>query len=264
MTYKEFLGSDLAQIAREKAGIFKAYAPAFSAPQTDLVRAVLTSEAARARTDLKNLDEHFHCYRQHGRLVYESQDQLLDLPLPALAGDHQSINAGLAIAIALSLKIESRAIAKGITSAQWPARLQALTHGPLSQIANAYTAELWLDGGHNPHAARALAGALADMETKSSRPLVLVMGMLANKDAPGFLDAFSGLAQSLIAVPIQDHTSLAAETLMDMAKGRGMGARAADTLTQAVKMACQTKDGQPPRILICGSLYLAGQALGLD
>ena len=210
------------------------------------------------------MDEHFHCYRQHGRLVYEDQDQLLDLPLPALAGDHQSINAGLAIAIALSLKIESRAIAKGITSAHWPARLQALTHGPLSKIANANNAELWLDGGHNPHAARALAGALADMETKSPRPLVLIMGMLANKDAPGFLDAFSGLAQSLIAVPIQNYASLGAETLMDMAKGRGMKARAADTLTQAVTRACQTKNGTPPRILICGSLYLAGQALDLD
>lgn len=261
--HKEFLGKDLAKIAREKAGIFKAHAPAFSAPQTDLVRAVLTSEAALTRTDLKNLDEHFHCYRQQGRLVYEDDGQLLDLPLPSLAGDHQSMNAGLAIAIAKSLKIDDRAIAKGITKAAWPARLQSITHGPLFEIANEHQAELWLDGGHNPHAARALAGALAEMEFKTSRPLVLIMGMLANKDAPGFLDAFAGLAQNLIAVPIQSHASLTPEILVDMAKGRGMETHTAETLEEAVKLACKTKSGIPPRILICGSLYLAGEVLAL-
>ncbi len=206
--HKEFLGKDLAKIAREKAGIFKAYTPAFSAPQTDLVRAVLTSEAALTRTDLKNLDEHFHCYRQQGRLVFEDDEQLLDLPLPSLAGDHQSINAGLAIAIAKSLKIDDHAITTGITKATWPARLQSITQGALFDIAHQHQAELWLDGGHNPHAARALAGALAEIEAKTSRPLVMIMGMLANKDAPGFLDAFTGLAQNLIAVPIRNHASL--------------------------------------------------------
>ncbi|PHR91649.1 MAG: bifunctional folylpolyglutamate synthase/dihydrofolate synthase [Robiginitomaculum sp.] len=261
--HKEFLGNDLAGIAREKAGIFKPHTPAFSAPQTNLVRAVLSSEAATARTDLKNLDEHFHCYRQQGRLVYEDEGQLLDLPLPALTGDHQTINAGLAIAIAKTLHIDDRAIAKGIANARWPARLHPLTHGPLFEITNAHQAELWLDGGHNPHAARAIAAALAEIENKSPRPLVLVMGMLANKDAPGFLDAFTGLAHALIAVPIRDHAAIGPDSLIDMAKGRGLEAYAADTLTQAVIKACTLKTEMPPRILICGSLYLAGEALAL-
>ena len=261
--HKEFLGKDLAQIAREKAGIFKQHVPAFSAPQTSLVRAVLTTEAALSRTELKSLDEDFHCYFQQGRLVYEDDGQLLDLPLPSLKGNHQSINAGLAIAVAKSLAVDDRAIAKGIESANWPARLQALTNGPLFEIANQHQAELWLDGGHNPHAAKALAGAFAEMETKTSRPLVLIMGMLANKDAPGFLDAFTGLAQSLIAVEINNHTGLATETLVDVAKGRGMKASAADDLKEAVAVACNTGGTIPPRILICGSLYLAGEVLAL-
>ena len=261
--HKEFLGKDLAEIAREKAGIFKPHTPAFSAAQQDVVRAVLTSEAMLARTTLKNLEEHFQCYRQQGRLVYEDDDQLLDLPLPQLTGDHQTINAGLAIAIAKSLKIDDRAIAKGIAGAAWPARLQPITHGPLFEIANEHKCELWLDGGHNPHAARALAGALAEIENKSPRPLVLIMGMLANKDAPGFLDAFSGLAQGLIAISIQDHAALAPEILVDLAKGRGMETGIAESLKQAVELACKTKTDTPPRILICGSLYLAGEVLGL-
>lgn len=262
--HAEFLGRDLAQITREKAGVFKPYTPAFSAPQPDLVRSVLTAEARRAKTDLQNLDEHFQCYRQHGRLVFEDNDELLDLPLPALHGEHQTINAGLAIAIAKSLLMDGKAIAKGLQSVTWPARMQPLTRGPLARIAGECQAELWLDGGHNPHAARAIASAFAEMEAKTSRPLILIMGMLANKDAPGFLDAFDGLAHTLIAVPVPDHAALATETLIDIAKGRGMGTHAATGLLGALKQACALNLETPPRILICGSLYLAGQALGLD
>lgn len=261
--HKEFLGTDIAGIAREKAGIFKAHTPAFSAPQTDLVRAVLQASAATIRCDLKNLDEDFHCYRQQGRLVFENQDQLLDLDLPALLGDHQTINAGLAIAVAKSLHFDDKAINKGIGSVSWPARMQPITSGTLFEIVKPFEAELWLDGGHNPHAAAALAATLAELEAKSSRPLVLVMGMLANKDAPGFLDAFVGLASALIAVPIPHHTSLGGETLVDMAKGRSIQGHVRDNLEDALALAATLSGGEPPRILICGSLYLAGHALGL-
>ncbi len=261
--HAEFLGRDLAAIAREKAGIFKPHVPAFSARQSDLVHAVLEGEAGKTRSTLKNAGEHFQCYAQQGRLIYEDDNQLLDLPLPALIGEHQVINAGLAIAAARSLLIDERAIAEGLQTATWPARLQSLTQGPLADIARKSGAELWLDGGHNPHAARALAAALAGLEARASRPLVLVMGMLANKDAPGFLDAFAGLAHSLIAVPIEDHASLAPETLIDIAKGRNMDGHAAGNLQSALKTSCAIDPKNPPRILICGSLYLAGQALAL-
>jgi len=259
--HAEFLGRDLAGIAREKAGIFKPHTPAFSAGQSPVVRAVLETEAAKAHTKLESMGEHFSTYAQQSRLVYEDDNTLLDLPLPALRGAHQIANAGLAITLARTLLIDEAAIAKGIETASWPARLQALTSGTLADIARKQDAQLWLDGGHNPHAARALASAIAELDASDSRPLTLIMGILANKDAPGFLDAFEGLAHSLIAVPITNHASLSPESLKDIAKGRGIKAYAADNLTAALDLALGENNENPKRILICGSLYLAGMAL---
>ncbi|NNC38356.1 MAG: bifunctional folylpolyglutamate synthase/dihydrofolate synthase [Acidimicrobiales bacterium] len=262
--HAEFLGRDIAQIAREKAGILKRHTPAYSAPQSELVRAVLESEAEKTRCTLAFANEGFRAYAQQGRLVFEDGDELLDLPLPALRGAHQIQNAGLAIALAKSLQLDRRAIAKGLEQTQWPARLQSLTDGKLARIAQKAGAELWLDGGHNPHAGLALASGLAELDAKSPRPLIMIAGMLANKDAPGFLDAFDGLAKTLIAVPIPGHAGLLPETLADIAKGRGMNSFTNDTLEAAVQRACELKTKTPPRILICGSLYLAGQVLSLD
>ncbi len=259
--HAEFLGRDLAQIAREKAGVFKPNTPAYSAEQSSLVHAVLDGEAVKTRCKLQSMGEHFSAYAQQGRLVFEDEKSLLDLPLPTLRGTHQIQNAGLAVAVAKSLLIDERAIAKGIETASWPARLQALSKGPLAEMASNAGAQLWLDGGHNPHAGRALANAMAELDAAEPRPLILIMGILANKDAPGFLNAFAGLAQSLIAIPIPDHSSLAAENLMDIAKGRGIKASAAYNLNEAMKAAIDAKTQTPPRILICGSLYLAGHVL---
>ena len=188
--HAEFLGRDLAKIAREKAGIFKAFTPAFSAPQSKIVSAILEQEAGKTRADLKISGQHFSAYRQHGRLNFEESNTVLDLPEPNLRGAHQITNAGLAIALARSLRIDDKSIAKGILSATWPARLQPLIQGKLAVLAKKHAAQLWLDGAHNPHAARALAAAMAELDARSPRPLVLIMGMLANKDAPGFLDMF--------------------------------------------------------------------------
>ncbi|PHQ66919.1 MAG: bifunctional folylpolyglutamate synthase/dihydrofolate synthase [Robiginitomaculum sp.] len=259
--HAEFLGRDLAQITREKSGIFKAHSPAFSAEQTSLVRAVLDAEASKTRCKLQSMGEQFSAYAQQGRLIFEDENTLFDLPLPTLRGAHQIMNAGLAVAVAKSLLIDERAIAKGIETAVWPARLQPLSKGPLAKIANAAGAQLWLDGGHNPHAGRALASAMAELDANEPRPLILIMGILANKDAPGFLDAFEGLAQKLVAVPIKDHASLSPESLTDIAKGRGIKADASDSVETAIIQILKTKTKVPPRILICGSLYLAGTVL---
>ena len=259
--HAEFLGRDLAQIAREKAGIFKAHTPAFSAEQSKLVGAVLDAEAAKSRAVLKSMGEHFSAYAQQGRLVFEDENTLLDLPLPKLRGAHQIKNAGLAIALARALLIDDTAIAKGIETANWPARLQPLSIGALAKLAISSGAELWLDGGHNPHAATALATAMAELDAQKPRPLILIMGMLANKNAAGYLDAFEGMANQLVAVPIPDHASLSAENLMDIAKGRNINASAANTVEQAVKQIMAKVLTPPPRILICGSLYLAGHVL---
>ena len=260
--HADFLGRDLAQIAREKAGIFKQFSPVISAAQAPVVKAVLEQEAHKIRTQIRFFGEDFCSYIQHERLIYEDENALLDLPKPCLRGQHQVENAGLAIATARLLMIGDEAISEGLQTALWPARLQPLTRGKLAEPAHAHAAELWLDGGHNPHAARALADSIAALNARDPRPLVLIMGMLASKDAPAYLEAFKGLAAHLIAVPIPGHASLSPESLMDIAEGRGLKAHRAETLQEAVEMASGLT-GTPPRILICGSLYLAGEALKL-
>lgn len=273
LDHAEFLGRDLAGIAREKAGIMKAHTPVIIGPQSDLVRAVLDAEANKTRADAKFWGESFRAYRQHGRLVFEDDGQLLDLPLPALIGDHQVMNSGTAIAIARQMQIPEEAIEKGLQTVSWPARMQNLTTGGLADMVAESGGELWLDGGHNPHAARAVANAIAELEAKTPRPLILVTGILANKDIGGFLDAFEGLASAVIGVDIPDHASLAPETLIEIAKSRGMLGQVASNLIDAVQRAINTGEALsrqtaaepivPPRILICGSLYLAGEVLKL-
>lgn len=272
--HAEFLGRDLAGIAREKAGIMKRHMPVIIGAQSELVHAVLRSAAQKVGAPITVFDEDYRAYAQHGRMVFENDDQLLDLPLPALIGSHQIQNAGLAVAAAKLLQFSDHAIEQGLSKAQWPARMQRLTSGPLADMAQSEGAELWLDGGHNPHAAKGLAAAMADQETAHSRPLVLVMGILANKDAGGFLDQFEGLASALVAVDIAGHAGLSPNTLAELASTRGMVSGAEENLTAAVQRALntgaalsrQTKDAPiiPPRVLICGSLYLAGQVLAMD
>ena len=273
LDHAEFLGRDLAAIAREKAGIMKAHTPVIIGPQSDLVRAVLDAEANKTRADAKFWGADFRAYEQHGRLVFEDDGHLLDLPLPALIGDHQVMNAGTAIAIARHMQLPEKAIEKGLLNVSWPARMQNLTTGALADMVAKSGGELWLDGGHNPHAARAVASAVASLEAKSPRPLILVTGILANKDIGGFLDAFEGLASAVIGVDIPDHASLAPETLIEIAQSRGMSGQVAGNLIDAVQRAITTGETlsqpnanapmTPPRILICGSLYLAGEVLKL-
>jgi dihydrofolate synthase/folylpolyglutamate synthase len=270
--HAEFLGRDLSKIAREKAGIMKRHMPVISGPQSDLVNAVLRSEAQKIGAAHTAWGEQYRAYEQHGRMVFEDDDQLMDLPLPALVGAHQIQNAGLAVAAAKLLQCDSDAIEKGLSQASWPARMQRLTGGPLAKTAHASGAELWLDGGHNPHAAKVIASVMADQEARSSRPLILVMGILANKDAGGFLDQFEGLASALIAVNIEGHSALSPDTLCELARARGIKADVSEDITEAVQRAARMGqsdsqefdgDSPAPRILICGSLYLAGQVLGL-
>ncbi|GHB02601.1 bifunctional folylpolyglutamate synthase/dihydrofolate synthase [Algimonas arctica] len=269
--HAEFLGRDLAGIAREKAGIIKPSVPVFTGPQHELVDAVLEAEARKARAPIQSWGQDFRAYRQQGRLLFETDKELLDLPLPALAGDHQIMNAGLAIAVARDIGISPDHIATGLSAATWPARMQPLMSGPLVDIAADLGAEVWLDGGHNPHAAQALSAHMASLEARSPRPLILIMGILANKNASAFLDYFEGLAAGLVAVDIPDHASLSPDVLVELAATRGMAAIVGSNLTDALQKAVDMGDAlsrqaieepiTPPRILICGSLYLAGRVL---
>jgi dihydrofolate synthase / folylpolyglutamate synthase len=259
----DYLGTDLPGIAREKAGIFKRGVPALAAPQPRDALHVLEREAARVMAPLKIAGEDWMATEERGRLVYQDQDGLLDLPSPRLFGRHQFDNAGVAIAAlrALQVKLPASAFEEGLAKVDWPARLQRLSHGPLVELAPKGS-ELWLDGGHNPDGGRAVAAALADLEERVSRPLVLIVGMLSTKDSEGFLRNFTGLARRVIAVPIEgQEKTLAPGAIAEAVRRVGIPAGSCEGVEQALGAAGRLGLDPPARILITGSLYLAGGVL---
>ena len=203
MDHLEFLGDTIEKIAAEKAAILKRGVPAAIAPQAEVPLNVIERAAAQVRAPLRVCGQHWNVHEERGRLVYQDDDGLLDLPLPKLHGRHQLDNAGTAIATlrACGLALPMAAFEAGIAKAEWPARMQHLSQGALKQLVPAGS-ELWLDGGHNAEGGRAIASALGDLEERVSRPLIVVVGMLTTKDSAGFLRNFSGLARRVIAVPI--------------------------------------------------------------
>ncbi|MGE5772841.1 MAG: bifunctional folylpolyglutamate synthase/dihydrofolate synthase [Hyphomicrobiales bacterium] len=262
--HTDFLGDSLGKIAAEKAGILKRGVPAVIASQNREALAVIERQAGRLGAPLKIAGEDWTATEERGRLVYQDEAGLLDLPAPRLYGRHQFENAGLAIAALRATRqfaIPGAAFDAGMTKAEWPARLHRLAHGRLVELAPTGS-ELWLDGGHNPDGGRAVAAALADLEERVSRPLVLVVGMLASKDCEGFLSNFAGLARRLIAVPIPGaEKGLSPETVADIARSIGLSATSRDNLAEAFDAARKLDLEPPPRILITGSLYLAGEVL---
>src|SRR6185369_4752041 len=265
MDHVEFLGDTIEKIAAEKAGIFRDGVPAVIAPQTDAVSRVLERHAERAHAPLHVAGQHWHASIEHGRLVYQDDRGLLDLPPPKLFGRHQFDNAGTAIAAlrAGGVNLPARAIEQGLTRAEWPARLQRLTTGKLVSLAPA-DAELWLDGGHNADGGRAIAAALGDLEERVSRPLLLVVGMLSTKDRFAFLRNFTGLVRRVFGVPIHQEKGVPAEEIAASAQRAGMPADAAESIEDALKAIGELGFAPPPRILITGSLYLAGEALAAN
>jgi dihydrofolate synthase/folylpolyglutamate synthase len=260
--HQQYLGVTLTLIAHEKAGILKRQVPAIVGVQPDEARAEIERVAARAGAPLWIANQDWQSFEQHGRLVYQDESGLLDLPLPSLQGRHQVDNAGNAIAAVRALgddRIGDHHIAEGLKSVIWPARMQRLGPGALWTLVPA-DAELWLDGGHNPSAGRALAQAFSDLNDRHSRPLVLVWGMLNTKDVSSFIGAFAGIAHRAVALNIPDEeNAVAAEALAETARGKGLAAETAASLEDALRQASLTTPA--PRILICGSLYLAGWAL---
>ncbi|WP_029004264.1 bifunctional folylpolyglutamate synthase/dihydrofolate synthase [Azorhizobium doebereinerae] len=263
----EFLGDTVAAIAGEKAGIIKPRVPVIVGDQPDEALAVIERAAARARAPLFARGQHWTVHEEAGRLVYADEDGLLDLPRPRLIGPHQIDNAGLAVATLRAvpaLRLPATAVEAGIRGADWPARLQRLPPGPLVDRAPA-DVEVWLDGGHNAAGGQALAHALAELEERYSRPLVLVTGMLANKDVAGFLSAFSGLAREAICVPVPaEHNGMAPADLATVATALGFSASTAPDVGAALAGLAAFPVTPPPRVLICGSLYLAGAVLAAN
>jgi dihydrofolate synthase/folylpolyglutamate synthase len=266
LDHPEYLGDTLAAIAGEKAGIIKKNVPVVVAPQSSDALAVIEQRARELHAPLRIAGEHWNASEERGRLVYQDDDGLIDLPAPRLLGRHQFDNAGTAIAALRTarLAVPPSSYEAGLVKADWPARLQRLSQGKLLAMAP-QGSELWLDGGHNPGGALAVSAALGDLEERVPRPLVLIVGMLTTKDCEGFLRNFSGLTRRLFAIPVPgQHNGMLAEDIADVARKVGIPAQSRDTLETALAAAGRLGLDPAPRILITGSLYLAGEVLSLN
>ena len=260
--HQQYLGDTLALIAHEKAGILKRGVTSVVGVQPQEARDEIERMAERVRAPLLIAGQDWQAYEQHGHFVFQDENGLLDLPMPQLKGRHQIDNAGNAVAAIRALddrRINDRHIADGIRNTVWPARMQRLGPGALSGLVPPES-ELWLDGGHNPSAGRVLAQAFSELNERHSRPLVVIWGMLNTKDGGRFIGAFDGIASRVITLTIpEEENAVPAQSLAETARAHGLAAETADDLEQALRQAALVMP--PPRILICGSLYLAGRVL---
>jgi dihydrofolate synthase/folylpolyglutamate synthase len=266
MDHTEFLGDTLSAIAGEKAAIIKLGVPVISAEQQPEAMTVIEAQARRQRAPLHAAGQQWHVSVERGRLVYQDERGLMDLAAPRLFGRHQFDNAGLAIATLRAIESFKlpHAAYEGIVNAEWPARMQRLSSGRLSELGP-QGSEIWLDGGHNAEGGRVAAAALGDLEERVSRPLVVIAGMMANKNARAFLANFAGLTRHIIAVPIPDQdNAMPPDRLADAARALGMRVEISEGIEAALRGIAKLAYEVPPRILIAGSLYLAGHVLDLN
>ncbi len=258
LDHQDVLGGTLAEIAAHKAGILKPNTPGIIARQTDEARAIIEAEAARVGAPLLRQGMEWDAYAQAGRLIVQTETRLLDLPLPALQGSHQVENAGLACAALLAWReFDDSASAEGITRARWPARLQALTRGPLSAPIRAAGGEVWVDGGHNAHALAALAEWAAAQQARRGAPLIVIFAARARKDWGPALKRLAIMADCVIATPLREDGVPPAE-IAAYARSEGAASETSTSLHEAVARAAQFP---APRVLICGSFLLAAEAL---
>ena len=253
--HQQYLGETLPEIAGEKAGIIKRGVPCVVGPQQEAGLAVIEAVAARMGAPLSIFGQHWNVQEDRGRLIFQDDNGLLDLPLPSLPGPHQVQNAGAAIAALRLLGRDEAACEAAVTQAIWPARMQRLRIGPLAQGAPGV--ELWLDGGHNPAGGDAIAATLARMPARETH---LICGMLNTKDVRGYMRPLAPQVARLHAVSIPDEpNTLPAEVTRDAARDVGIAAEASGSVAEA--LASIAAANPSARVLICGSLYLAGQVL---
>ena len=258
-----YLGNTLQQIAGEKAGILKPGVPCIVARQPDEALRAIAARAAVTGSPLHAAGINWDAFEQHGRLVLQDENALLDLPLPRLIGRHQIDNAGCALAAARraeGLPLSEADLAAGLAKAVWPGRMERLGPGALYDFTSPGS-EIWVDGGHNPAAGEVLARVIADLEERVPCPIHLICGMMATKDAAGFLKHFKGLVEYVVTVPIPGQPNCyAPDALAALARGEGLHAVPAADLESAMA-ASRALSGGPVRLLITGSLYLAGHVL---
>ena len=253
LDHQQFLGDTIAKIASEKAGILKRGVPCVVARQSEEAMDVIEAQAAKVGAPLIAYGQHWHVFEERGRLVFQDETGLLDLPMPNLPGGHQVSNAGTALAALRTLGVGDPEAA--VTSAYWPARMQKLQEGPLLDLAP--KAEFWLDGGHNPAAGAAIAETFGRL---APRPTHVICGMLNTKDNANFLAPLTAFSETILTVAIPgEKNAVPAPDLSAMAASVGAQSSPAENLEAAVQ---QIVAANPrARILICGSLYLAGHVL---
>jgi len=257
LDHQSFLGDTIAAIAGEKTGILKAGVPCVCAAQLPEALAVIKAHAAKVGAPLYLQGRDWTVSETSSGIAFSFGARKFSLPRPALIGPHQIGNAGIAAAAACLLELPESAIAQGLSRARWPARMQRLTSGPLvAALPSGW--ELWLDGGHNPAAGQVLA----EMARRhwADQPLYGIVGMLNTKDSQGFLGPLGPCLKSLRSLTIPgEPNSLSAEEVAAAAKEQGLSAQASTSAAAAVDDLALLPG--PARILVCGSLYLAGHIL---
>lgn len=274
--HQEFLGSSLADIAGEKAGIIKQNQTVICAPQPPEVLERIDAQATRMKSRVRLGERDWFSFRENGRLLFETHGNststdlgttftgLRDYPLPNLVGDHQVTNAGTALAVADCLSISETAREQGLAHVTWPARLQSLSQGKWVRDIQMRLpkSEIWLDGGHNEAAASAISDWAQSRQAATPAPLHVICGMLKTKASQAFMEQIAGLNKTCkvslhaIAIPNQAN-SISAVDLAQSARDKSLPAQAHESLDQAIA----SIPHEDARILICGSLYLAGEIL---
>ncbi|WP_395646779.1 bifunctional folylpolyglutamate synthase/dihydrofolate synthase [Terricaulis sp.] len=262
LDHVDALGTTIADIAAHKAGIIRHRVPVVITRQSAEARQVIEARAAEMQAPLFSEGVEWDAFANAGRLVVQTEAETFDLPLPALAGAHQIANAGLAVAAlaVADIALPNEAFADGVAKARWPARLQALTRGPFSAAIRGAGGEVWVDAGHNAHAAAALARALTEMRARRGGTNVAVIGLRRRKDAPEFITALARAVDHIIAVPLAEE-HIEPQRIAGLALDIDVSAEAAPSLAAAMQNAAQFP---APRVLICGSFLLAGETLAAE
>ncbi len=266
LDHEAYLGDRVELIAAEKAGIIKRGCPVVvGAQETEAAQTVLVATAERLDCPVYVYGQDFLAYEENGRMVYQDDDGLMDLPSPILPGRHQYANAAAAIAAvrAAGFEIDHDAAARAMRSVSWPGRMQRLQRGKLAELAPP-DAEIWLDGGHNPGAGLVVAEAMVEQEERQPRPLFLICGMINTKDQTGYFRAFEGMVRHVYTVPVSlSDAGVPNVELAIRAQEAGLSAEPVASVANALMLLRDTWDDEEiaPRILIGGSLYLTGSVL---
>ena len=270
MDHVAYLGDTLAKIAYEKAGIIKPGAQVIVGLQEDAAMEVIAERAASLKAPLLAARQDYDFYEQAGRFVFQDETGLLDLPMPRLIGDHQLANAALAIAAVRAVLpgLDDAVFEKAMQTVSWPGRFERLPAGRLTEnLPAGSNLEIWIDGGHNPHAGEALAAELARLQARDPKPLTMIAGMLTTKEPHGFFRAFDCMLEEVLTVPVNDSDSgFDPVVLAGIVRSCGISARPisgiGEALSAIASMGRAASGTGHRRVLICGSLYLVGEVLG--